>query len=219
MRNEHSSNKMSSGLQNAGQWLHFLFLIIIGGVIGLAIYGVKTWVDALKNPQEIVLENSPIAIESVRPKGELYVSSAIVEDYVTLHRTEKHLGLIPEEHSCVQILKQKVSFKIDLDKIVYTPDTLNRLIVTLPDVEYVASTQNTPFMSDDEDFWEKELPSTNGLKRKVEQKIRKRYDTVENRKRANKYAEEAVTAMLMQMGYEVRFTPKIEQTKEGLIGQ
>ena len=208
---------MSSGLQNASQWLHFLFLIIIGGAIGLAIYGVKTWVDALNNPQEIVIEDSPVAIESVRPKGELYVSSAIVEDYVTLQRTEKHLGLIPEEHSCVQILKQKVSFKIDLDKIVYTPDTLNRLIVTLPDVEYVASTQNTPFMSDDESFWEKELPSTNGLKRKVEEKIRKRYDTAENRKRANKYAEEAVTAMLMQMGYEVRFTPKIEQNKEQML--
>jgi hypothetical protein len=69
-------------------------------------------------------------------------------------------------------------------------------------------------MSDDESFWEKELPSTNGLKRKVEEKIRKRYDTAENRKRANKYAEEAVSAMLMQMGYEVRFTPKIEQNKK-----
>ena len=205
---------MSSGLQNTGQWIHLLFLIVIGGLIGLAIYGVKTWVDELKNPKEIAIEKSPISIESVRPKGELYLSSAIVEDYVTLRRTEKHLGLIPEEHSCVQILKQKVSFKIDLDKIIYKPDTLNVIIVTLPDPEYVASTQNTPFMSDDESFWEKELPSTNGLKRKVEEKIRKRYDTAENRKRANKYAEEAVSAMLKQMGYEVRFTPKIEQNKK-----
>ena len=63
MRNEHSSNKMSSGLQNAGQWLHFLFLIIIGGAIGLAIYGVKTWVDALNNPQEIVIENDRLKRE------------------------------------------------------------------------------------------------------------------------------------------------------------
>lgn len=205
---------MSSGLQNTGQWIHLLFLIVIGGLIGLAIYGVKTWVDELKNPKEIAIEKSPFSIESVRPKGELYLSSAIVEDYVTLRRTEKHLGLIPEEHSCVQILKQKVSFKIDLDKIIYKPDTLNVIIVTLPDPEYVASTQNTPFMSDDESFWEKELPSTNGLKRKVEEKIKKRYDTAQNRKRANKYAEEAVSAMLMQMGYEVRFTPKIEQNKK-----
>ena len=205
---------MSSGLQNTGQWIHLLFLIVIGGLIGLAIYGVKTWVDELKNPKEIALEKSPISIESVRPKGELYLSSAIVEDYVTLRRTEKHLGVIPEEHSCVQILKQKVSFKIDLDKIIYKPDTLNVIIVTLPDPEYVASTQNTPFMSDDESFWEKELPSTNGLKQKVEEKIRKRYDTAQNRKRANKYAEEVVSAMLMQMGYEVRFTPKIEQNKK-----
>ena len=214
MKQKDSNNWMSSGLQNTGQWIHLLFLIVIGGLIGLAIYGVKTWVDELKNPKEIAIEKSPISIESVRPKGELYLSSAIVEDYVTLHRTEKHLGLIPEEHSCVQILKQKVSFKIDLDKIIYKPDTLNVIIVTLPDPEYVASTQNTPFMSDDESFWEKELPSTNGLKRKVEEKIRKRYDTAENRKRANKYAEEAVSAMLIQMGYEVRFTPKIEQNKK-----
>ena len=214
MKQKDNNNWMSSGLQNTGQWIHLLFLIVIGGLIGLAIYGVKTWVDELKNPKEIAIEKSPISIESVRPKGELYLSSAIVEDYVTLRRTEKHLGLIPEEHSCVQILKQKVSFKIDLDKIIYKPDTLNVIIVTLPDPEYVASTQNTPFMSDDESFWEKELPSTNGLKRKVEEKIRKRYDTAENRKRANKYAEEAVSAMLKQMGYEVRFTPKIEQNKK-----
>ena len=214
MKQKDNNNWMSSGLQNTGQWIHLLFLIVIGGLIGLAIYGVKTWVDELKNPKEIAIEKSPISIESVRPKGELYLSSAIVEDYVTLRRTEKHLGLIPEEHSCVQILKQKVSFKIDLDKIIYKPDTLNVIIVTLPDPEYVASTQNTPFMSDDESFWEKELPSTNGLKRKVEEKIKKRYDTAQNRKRANKYAEEAVSAMLMQMGYEVRFTPKIEQNKK-----
>lgn len=214
MKQKDNNNWMSSGLQNTGQWIHLLFLIVIGGLIGLAIYGVKTWVDELKNPKEIALEKSPISIESVRPKGELYLSSAIVEDYVTLRRTEKHLGVIPEEHSCVQILKQKVSFKIDLDKIIYKPDTLNVIIVTLPDPEYVASTQNTPFMSDDESFWEKELPSTNGLKQKVEEKIRKRYDTAQNRKRANKYAEEVVSAMLMQMGYEVRFTPKIEQNKK-----
>ena len=60
MKQKDNNNWMSSGLQNTGQWIHLLFLIVIGGLIGLAIYGVKTWVDELKNPKEIAIEKSPI---------------------------------------------------------------------------------------------------------------------------------------------------------------
>ncbi len=159
--------------------------------------------------QEVVLEDTPIEIEDVRPTGELYVSTAIMEDYTTLQRTERHLGIIPEEHSCVQIVRQKCSFVVDLDKVVYEKDTLNRLYVRLPELRYVASTQNSPFMSDDEDFWIESLPNTNGLKQKVARQIRERFDTPENRKKAKSYAESAVSAMLSKMGYEVTFVSEI----------
>lgn len=162
----------------------------------------------------IVLEPTPIEIESVRPKGEIYACSSIMEDYTTFQKTERHLGIIPEKHSCVQILRQKCSYKIDLDKIVYKKDTLNKVFVYMPELEYVATTQNSPFMSDDEEYWIEALPNTNNLKRKVANQIKKRFDTADNRKKAKIYAESAVSALLAKLGYEAEFVSSVEQKRE-----
>ena len=164
--------------------------------------------------REILLEDTPIEIEDVRPTGEIYVCSAIMEDYTTLQKTERHLGIIPEKHSCVQMLRQKCSYKIDLDKIVYAKDTLNRVFVMLPEIEYTASTQNSPFMSDDEEYWIEALPNTNGFKKKVASQIRKRFDTPDNRDKARKYAETAVAGLLYRLGYEAQFVSQINKQKE-----
>ncbi|MCM1345769.1 MAG: DUF4230 domain-containing protein [Bacteroides sp.] len=163
---------------------------------------------------DIVLEDTPIQIEEVRPRGEIYVFSSLVEDYAMERRTEMHLGILPEKHSCIQILRQKISYKINLDKVRYTLDTLNIIIVEMPPVEYTASTQSSPFISDDEDFWIKELPSTNELKAKVERKIRHRFDTEENRRKAERYAENALSELLGKLGYEARFRPRVERKNE-----
>lgn len=197
------------------QWK--LLFIIAASVIMLFV--IIVIVERCSNEQKselenIIIEDTPIQIEDIRPRGEIYVCSSIVEDYAIDRRTEMHLGLLPEKHSCVQILRQKISYKIDLDKVRYTPDTLNVMIVELPPVEYVASTQSSPFISDDEDFWIKELPSTNHLKAKVERQIRRRFDTDANRKKAERYAEEALAELLGKLGYEVRFTPRIERKAE-----
>lgn len=165
-------------------------------------------------PKEIVLQDTPIEIEEIRPKGDLYVCSAVIEDYTTVHRTEKHLGLISEKHSCVQIVRQKCSYKIDLEAVEYIEDGDHRLIVRIPEPEFTASTQNTPFLSDDEAYWIKELPNTNPLKRKVEKQIRNRYDTAANRKKATRYAEEAIRELMSQLGYEVEFTSVIRSKQE-----
>lgn len=195
-------------------WKLIGIIILIAATVIITLIVVQKCSEEKIEKKDIVIENTPIQIEDVRPRGEIYVCSSIIEDFTTEKRTEKHLGLFPEEHSCVQILRQKVSYKIDLNKITYTPDTLNIMIVDLPDVEYVASTQKSPFMSDDEEYWIKEMPNTNALKRRVAKQIQKRFDTLENRKKAEKYAQDAVRELLKKLGYEARFTPKIEKKKE-----
>ncbi len=184
-----------------------LILIFLG-------YGVWRQSHAAPASTAVTLEDTAIDIESVMPRGELYVCTAVAEDFVTLQRTGTTLGIFTEEHSCVQILRQKVSFKIDLRQVRYTPDTLHVMIVEMPPVEYVASTQDSPFMSDDEDFWASELRSTNGLKRQVEQKIRRRFDTEANHRKAERYAQDAIRELLWKLGYEARFAPQLTRRPE-----
>lgn len=164
--------------------------------------------------KDIYLQDTPISIESIRPKGELYVGSSILEDYVSVHKKERHLGIIPETHSCVQIMRQKCSYKIDLDKVVYTRGEDNIINVSLPELEYVATTQNTPFVSDDEEYWIKEIPNTNNLKEQVEKKIKRRFDTPENRRKATRYAEDAVAELLKKCGYQAEFKVRVEQKRK-----
>lgn len=197
----------------ADRWLIMGVLVAVG-FIGYGLYqGLAKMQARLSPTHEVTLEATPVDIESIRPRGELYLCTAVAEDYATLQRTRAIAGLFPQHHACVQMVKQKVGYRIDLEKIVYETDTLHTLIVTLPDVEYVVSTQESPFMSDDESFWSSDLESTNKLKYKAEMKIRKRFDTPENRKKARRYAEESIRYLLMQLGYDVRFTPQLEERK------
>ena len=202
--------KCQRWLGSADRWVLIAVLAAIC-FIGYGLYeGIAKMKATLSTPHEIVLEDTPVSIEATRPRGELYVCTAVVEDYVALRRTHSIAGLFPQQHSCVQMVKQKVGFKIDLDKITYQIDTLNILIVTLPPVEYVASTQDSPFLSDDESYWATQLESTNKLKYRAEQKIRHRFNSEENRRKATRYAEEAIGHLLQQLGYEPRFTPHLE---------
>lgn len=163
----------------------------------------------------IEIEDTPIEIADIMPKGEIVVSSALIEDFATMKKTQRHMALIPEEHTCVQILKMKCSFKVDLDKVEYTKeDSSNVVWVKLPELEYVDNLQDSPFMSDDEEFWKKELPSTDKLKEKVRDQIRKRFDTPSNRRKSERFAEDAVSEILEKMGYEVEFVRKIEKKNE-----
>ncbi|MCD8235781.1 MAG: hypothetical protein LUD00_03825 [Prevotellaceae bacterium] len=198
----------------AARWkLAVIMTVVVLTAIVTAVAVMRCGSSEEKRP-EIVIEETPIQIEDIRPKGELYVCTSLVEDYTIERRTEMHLGILPEKHSCIQILRQKISYRIDLDKVRYIPDTLNVMIVEMPPVEYTASTQSSPFLSDDEDYWIKELPNTNGLKAKVERQIRRRFDTDANRKKAERYAEEALSELLDKLGYEARFKPRVERKRE-----
>ena len=143
------------------------------------------------------------------PQNELYVATALIEDYTTMQQTEYHFGVFPEEHSCVQILQQKVSYRLDLSQVEYTPKENHIMQVRIPELAYTASTQASQFISDNESYWSEALPSTNELRHKVEQQIRTQFDTPENRHKAILYAQEAITHILTQLGYQPDFINSI----------
>lgn len=163
---------------------------------------------------DTLIEDTPVVIESIMPKGDLYVCSAIIEDYINLHKTESRLGLFKKEHSCVQIVRQLCSYKIDLGKVSYEHGEDNIIYVRIPNLEYIATTQDQPFMSDDEEYWIKEMPNTNELKNKVEAKIKNRFETKENKNSATRYAEEAISNMLERFGYKAEFISTLERRTE-----
>jgi len=206
--------KIWRGVSGMQRWLLTATVVAIAALLGILLYTLWNTLRSDGHAHEVTLQPSIVTLEEVRPRGELYVCTAVVEDFTIRRATERHIGIFPEAHSCVQVLKQKVSFKIDLEKVRYTPDTLNVLLVEMPSVEYVASTQDSPFLSDDEDFWEENLPSTNGMKREVETKIRRRFDTEANRRKALRYAEAAISDLLWKLGYEARFTPTVDWKRE-----
>ena len=122
---------------------------------------------------DLPMEETMASIEEVRPRGEIYVCSAMIEDYATKRSTEHNLIFPNEEHSCVQTMRQKCSYKINLDKVIYQrDDSLNLVYVKLPPIEYVASTQSSTFLSDDANYWAEHLPNTNEMKKKVEAQIK-----------------------------------------------
>lgn len=163
----------------------------------------------------ITIEDSPLSIDSIMPRGDLYIGSAIIEDYAVKRKKEKHFGgLTSTEHTCIQIVKQKCCYKINLEDIKYEHIVGDTIYAKLPPLEYIATTQDSPFMSDDEGYWAKELPSTNKMKKQVENKIKAQFDTKENKQKANLYAEEAVSNLLGKLGYTVVFVNKIEKKKK-----
>lgn len=168
-----------------------------------------------KDTEVLPMEETMASIEEVRPRGDIYVCSAMIEDYTTKRATEKNFILPDEEHSCVQTMRQKCSYKIDLDKVEYSMDEERGVVyVTLPDLEYVASTQSSSFLSDDSEYWVKHLPNTNTMKRTVEELIKQRFDTPGNRRKAERYAEDAISNVMERIGYQTEFVRKIERASD-----
>lgn len=199
--------------------LHYKKYAIMAGLLAIALVVIAISVAFCTGRQdeeeEIVLEETPIQIEAVRPKGEIVVCSSIIEDYASVKKTEKTLGLIETQHHCVQILKMKCSYKIDLEKVEYELEDSAKIIwVKLPELEYNASLQDSPFISDDEEYWKDALPSTNKLKAKVAKQIEKRFCTPTNKQKGERYAEEAISKMLSGFGYEVKFVRTLEKKDE-----
>lgn len=185
-------------------------VVVVGIVCAMLIRGCVQ-----RGVEEIPMEETMASIEEIRPRGEIYVCSAMMEDFTLQRATERNFIMPDEEHSCVQTMTQKCSYKIDLDKVEYeTVDSTKTLYVKLPDVEYVATTLSTSFLSDDGNYWAEHLPNTNAMKRKVEGQIKKRFDTPSNKRKAERYAEDAISEVMRKLGYEVEFVRKLERRRE-----
>lgn len=205
--------KQSKPLSKAIQFL--LIGVLALAFIALAAYLIKSCLPQEEGERErLPLEDTSSIIESVRPKGELYLYSLVAEDFVTKQETERHALLFPEEHSCVQVVQQKISFVLDLDEIKYVPDSGKVVLVQLPDIKYVASTQDSRFMSDDEDYWR--TRNTDPLKRAVESKLKKKYDTPKIRKQAKANAQKTVGELLAKFGFEAKFVSETIERTDGV---
>lgn len=191
-------------------WKVLLACIAIAGLIVAAVFLLNQKDDG----DEIEIEKTPIEIEKIVPKGEIVVCSAIIEDYTVMRKKENFI-VTEKEHTCVQILKMKCSFKIDLDKVEYTHDESSNVVwVKLPELEYESSLQDSPVKTDDDEYWEKALPNRNSLKKKVAKQIKSKFDTASNRKKGERYAEEVISDVLEKLGYQVEFVSQIEKKKE-----
>lgn len=197
-------------MKNRG-WIVVACIAVVVGIVCTVL--IKRCVH--RGAEDIPMEETMASIEEIRPRGEIYVCSAMMEDFTLQRATERNFIMPDEEHSCVQTMTQKCSYVIDLDKVEYEAvDSIKTIYVKLPDVEYVATTQSTSFLSDDGNYWAEHLPNTNAMKRKVEGQIKRRFDTPSNRRKAERFAEDAISEVLRKLGYETEFVRSLEKRKE-----
>ena len=159
---------------------------------------------------ELTLKDTPTVIEATRPIGILYLYTTVTEDYakdafygsgIGSSVLGKNNGILKKKHDCVQILRQQVSLTMDMDKVKYQPkENSDTVIVCLPEVEFSQSTLNAWFKSDSESEENAVQFDAKPLIQKVEHKIRNRYNTPENRKKAEEKAKETISDFLKQCG-------------------
>ncbi len=186
----------------------FIYAIIII----LLIAGVVLWsrLAHREGSDEISLKDTPAVIEASRPIGILYLYTTVTEDYakdafygsgIGSSVLGKDNGLFKKKHDCVQILKQQVSLTMNLDKVRYEPkENSDTVLVSLPDVEFTQSTLSSWFKSDDEDEESAVQYDAKPLIQKVERKIKTRYNTPENRSKAEEKAKKTISDFLKQCG-------------------
>ena len=180
--------------------------------ITLAVAAVALWsrLAHRQDTDDITLKDTPAVIEATRPIGVLYLYTTVTEDYtkdafygsgIGSSVLGKDNGLFKRKHDCVQILRQQVSLTMDLDKVKYTPkENSDTVFVCLPDVEFSQSTLSSWFKSDDEDEESAVQYNAEPLIQRVENKIRTRYNTPENRAKAEIKAQQTIADFLKQCG-------------------
>lgn len=172
--------------------------------------------NSRKNSEEIRLEETATVIEATRPVGILYLYSTITEDYAKdsfwgsglgSAVLGKDNGILKRKHDCVQILKQQVNLTMDLDKIRYeVVGNSDTVMVYLPDVEFSQSTLSSWFKSDNENEEGAVQYNASPLIKRVERRIEARYNTPENRRKAEEQAKSILAGFLKQCGKTAVFS-------------
>ena len=181
-----------------------IIILLVAGVALVSKIRHKTDTDG------ITLKDTPTVIESTRPIGVLYLYTTVTEDYakdafygsgIGSSLLGKDNGLFKRKHDCVQILRQQVSLTIDLDKVQYqSVEGTDTVKVSLPDVEFAQSTLSSWFKSDSEAEESAVEYDSKPLIERVERKIENRYNTPENRCKAEGKAKETIADFLKQYG-------------------
>lgn len=181
-----------------------IIILLIAGVVLLSKILHKTDAD------ELTLKNTPAVIESTRPIGILYLYTTVTEDYakdsfygsgIGSSVLGKDNGILKKKHDCVQILRQQVSLTMDMDKVKYQPkENSDTVLVCLPTVDFTQSTLNAWFKSDSESEESAVQYDAKTLIKRVERKIEARYNTPQNRKKAEAKAKQTISDFLKQCG-------------------
>lgn len=181
-----------------------ILILLVAGVVLLSKILHKTDAD------ELTLKNTPTVIESTRPIGILYLYTTVTEDYakdsfygsgIGSSVLGKDNGILKKKHDCVQILRQQVSLTMDMDKVKYQPkENSDTVFVCLPAVDFTQSTLNAWFKSDSESEESAVQYDAKTLIKRVERKIEARYNTPQNRKKAEAKAKQTISDFLKQCG-------------------
>ena len=181
--------------------VYIIGLVVIAAAIvfiGLNCSGGKT--------NEDIFEDTPINVQSVDLKGELYVYSEILEDFMVEKKGEQRfLNLMNKDHVRVVVRSWRVSYVLDLEKVQTSYDD-KTVTVKLPEIEIKKSEQpisnGKAYICDDDDFWDKQ---PDNLVAKLQQKVEKRFDSLEKKQTANQRAKDFVKMLFESAGFAVVF--------------
>lgn len=187
-------------------------ILIYAIIVILLIAGVALFSKIMHKADSdgLTLKDTPTVIEATRPIGVLYLYTTVTEDYakdafygsgIGSSVLGKDNGLFKRKHDCVQILRQQVSLTMDMDKVQYQLiEGTDSVKVCLPEVEFSQSTLSSWFKSDSEAEENAVQFDAKPLIQRVEQKIENRYNTPENRCKAEEKAKSTIADFLKQCG-------------------
>ena len=208
------SNQRSSRSGGADGWMDKLGSFVKLLCLLAAVYFVVRCIDAQENADDLQIEATAPSLKSIKPIGELYVFSAITEEF-TIDNVEKVGFFSRKFYKAVQILRMQVSYVLDMDSVEYifpenpeagNPNTesANRnsgndtVLIRLPQPRYVQTTQGSRFLC------EVEVPAEQHNAEKslniLEAKVRSKYDTEANRRQAMTHAREVIASFVQQCG-------------------
>jgi len=165
--------------------------------------------DEHKEPQ---IEDTATIIQSIKPCGKLVLYKSKTEDFV-IKKTKDTSLFSTTEHSIAYVLSCTCYYYIDLDSINYEVND-SVVIITMPEVKYASNSHQSKFIEDDPEYWAENLKKIQGINKEAEAKIKKRFDTQENREKANRHAENVVRAIFEGMGLQITFKRELHKKKE-----
>lgn len=190
--------------KNSGhQLLELLPQLVKLACLLAVVYFVVRCIDS-QATDDIDIKDTPITINDIKPIGELYAYTAITEDF-TIDNVEKVGFFTRKYYKAVQTLRMQVSYVMNLDSVSYQPlEGTDTVVVSLPPLRYVQTAQGGQFLCEVEvaDY------NARGAIGVVERKVRSKYDTAENRQKAENHVREVLTSFIEQCGKKPVFKNK-----------